>query len=42
MNKISLSKKYGWKFLGAAFFGYLLRDLTIYVLLPMLIGSQFH
>ncbi len=28
--------KYGWKFFAVAFFCYLLRDVTIYILFPLL------
>lgn len=40
MNMIKAKfKKHGWKFVIAAFFYYLIRDLTLYVLLPMAIAK---
>ena len=33
----SLFRKYGWKLVAAIFVYYLVRDVTLYILLPMLI-----
>lgn len=33
----ALFRRYGWRFVASIFCYYLLRDLTIYVLVPMLI-----
>ena len=37
----SLLLKYGWKFGLLIFFGYLVRDVTLYILIPWLIASNF-
>jgi len=41
-NKIlGLFKKYGWKAAVGIFFYYLIRDVTLYILLPWLIAKNF-
>tara|TARA_Y100000590_G_scaffold331461_1_gene376619 strand:+ start:1759 stop:1911 length:153 start_codon:yes stop_codon:yes gene_type:complete len=40
-NKInSFIKKYGWKAAVGIFFYYLIRDVTLYILLPWLIAKE--
>ena len=40
-NKLSnLIKKYGWKAAVGIFFYYLVRDVTLYILLPWLIAKN--
>lgn len=34
-------KRYGWKIFAIFFFYYLIRDLTLYVLIPYLIAKHF-
>lgn len=34
-------RKYGWKLVAVVFCYYLIRDLTLYVLLPMLVVKGF-
>ncbi|MBX2986580.1 MAG: hypothetical protein KF802_01665 [Bdellovibrionaceae bacterium] len=34
-------RRYGWKLVAAVFCYYLVRDLTLYVLLPYLVARQF-
>jgi len=36
-----VTRKYGWKLILAVFFYYLIRDLTIYVLVPYMIYKGF-
>ena len=31
-------KRYGWKLFAVVFVGYLLRDITLYIVLPLLIA----
>ncbi len=35
-----LYKKYGWKLVAAVFMYYLIRDTTLYILLPLLIIKE--
>jgi len=37
---IAYIKKYGWKAAVAIFFYYLIRDVTLYILLPWLIAKN--
>ena len=37
----ALFQKYGWKLVAVLFFYYLVRDLTLYVFLPMLLIRSF-
>lgn len=32
-------KKYGWKFFLIVFFYYLIRDITLYIILPLLVAK---
>ena len=36
----SLSRKYGWKLVAAIVIYYLIRDVTLYILLPFLISRH--
>lgn len=37
----ALIKHYGWKFFLAVFCYYLVRDVTLYILLPYIVGKSF-
>lgn len=36
----ALIKKYGWKFFAIVFFYYLIRDLTLYIVIPYLAAKH--